>query len=213
MILSFRTSGLPIAIAAVFFTLTVYGQGSSAENQRNSGYFMVGASIGNFSNGAGTQFSDIYSNRSVTKNYSAGIGSRMLLIVGKYHEFTAKGHSIVTNVDVEGNADWKQKFYLAGLRIRGDDHPIYVDLLYVMTRAEEAITTVEPKVEELTKSYTTENKGLGAAIGVAIKFAGALHIFAEAEYTTMTDLGRNQYGRANPELGGMNLNAGLQLAF
>ncbi len=189
-----------------------YSQDSLQSEKKKLVFIMAGASVGNFSNGAGSKFNEIYSNRTLMKNFCAGFGSREIVLIGKYHEFTATGASIPVNVAVTGKAEWKQKFYAFGLRTRGDDHPLYAELLYVITRAEESISTLDPNVEELSKQYTTENRGIGATVGIALRLAGMLGIFAEAEYTTMMKRGRNQYGQANPELGGMNFNAGIQLA-
>ena len=77
-------------------------------------------------------------------------------------------------------------------------------------RAEETIATENPIVAELEAQEKTENRGIGFGVGVAVKIAGPLKIFLEAEYSIMTRVGRNQYGRANPELGGFCLSGGIQ---
>ena len=170
---------------------------------------MVAGAAGNFAI-TETKFNTIYSNRSISRIYMAGIGTNVFYFIGKYREFWATGKSDVANVAVTGKADWKQKFYSAGIRLHSDDHPIYAEVLYVLTRAEESITTIDPVVEELTAKEETENKGVGFSVGLTLKIAGPFRIFVEGEYCMMLKKGRNQFGRANPELGGVCGSAGVQ---
>lgn len=170
---------------------------------------MVAGAAGNFAI-TETKFNTIYSNRSISRIYMAGIGTNAFYFIGKYREFWATGKSDVANVAVTGKADWKQKFYSAGIRLHSDDHPIYAEVLYVLTRAEESITTIDPVVEELTAKEETENKGVGFSVGLTLKIAGPFRIFVEGEYCMMLKKGRNQFGRANPELGGVCGSAGVQ---
>ncbi|MFA6468619.1 MAG: hypothetical protein WCW35_06965 [Bacteroidota bacterium] len=170
-----------------------------------------GAAAGNFANDA-ANFTSIYSNRSISRIYFAGIGSSSFLFVGKYREFFAHGSSKVENIAVTGKAEWKQKFYSAGIRVRSNDQPIYAEVLYVITRAEESLTTVDPVVQELTSRYETENKGVGFAVGFALKLIGPIGIYAEGEFSAMLRGGRNPQGKADPELGGFCASAGLFFA-
>lgn len=179
------------------------------EKKKNRFSIMFGGAAGNFANSE-SKFNTIYSNRTISRIYMAGIGTNTFYFIGKYREFSALGKSVVANIAVAGKADWKQKFYSAGLRLHADDHPIYAEVLYVFTRAEEVITTKDPVVEELTAKEITENKGVGFTVGIALKIAGPIGIFVEGEYSMMLKKGRNQYGRANPELGGICASAGIQ---
>ncbi len=208
---TFRSTGLFLAV--LLCTTLSYGQETETETKKQSLYFMAAASIGNFSPNSGKQFTEVYSNRTVSKNFALAIGARTFALVGKYREFSATGRSVVTNIVVEGDAEWKQKLYMAGLRFRSDDMPFYLDLLFVSTRADETISTVSPMIAELTAMNTKESRGFGGAIGLAVNLAGMLGIFAEAEYSKMSVLEINLFDRPSPELGGLNLNAGVQLSF
>jgi len=186
-------------------------ESTTTEKKKNHFSIAFGAAAGNFSNKAPIS-NDIYSNRSISRIYFAGIGSNTFYIIGKYREFTAFGESILENINVKGKADWKQKFYNIGLRIHSDEHPIYAEVLYVITHAEESITTVDPVVPELTNSGKTKNTGMGFSVGLALNIAGPIAIFAEGEYSVMMRKEKNEYGRENPELGGFCASAGLLFA-
>jgi hypothetical protein len=201
-------------LTAVFCLCTLHAQESAeseAAKKMNRFSLMIGAAAGNFEISE-PKFTTIYSNRSVSRIYFAGIGTNAIYLVGKYREFSATGKSIVENVTVTGQSDWKQKFYCVGLRIHSDDHPLYAEILYVLTRIEESITTKDLVVQELTAKEEAENKGAGFSAGISLKLAGPFRIFVEGEYDIMMRKDRNQYGRANPELGGFCVSAGAQFA-
>ena len=84
------------------------------EKKKNSFSLLFGGAAGNFAIDA-SKFNSIYSNRSVSRIYVAGIGNKQLLAIGKYREFYARGTSQVQNIDVSGKADWEQKFYSVGI--------------------------------------------------------------------------------------------------
>jgi hypothetical protein len=208
------TRSFALSIICIVLSLPLYPQENDAaavpEKKKSRFSIAFGAAAGNFALDA-QNFNTVYSNRSISRIYFAGIGTNTVGFIAKYRQFYAFGRSVVENIEVEGKADWRQKFYAGGLRMRGDDQPIYADILYVVTQAEETITTSgEPAVERLTTRYTTENKGVGFAVGVSIKLIGPIGIFVEGEYSVMTRKGRNPEGRVNPELGGFCASAGAQ---
>ncbi len=208
-----HSSGLFLAV--LLCSVLTYAQETETDTntKQQSLYFMVAGSVGNFSPNSGKQFTDVYSNRTMSKNIALAIGARTFALIGKYREFSATGRSVVTNIDIAGKAEWKQKLYMGGIRFRGDDMPFYLDLLFVSTRADETISTVSPVIAELTAMNTKESRGFGGAVGLTVKLAGMLGIFAEAEYSKMSVLEINLFERPSPELGGLNLNAGIQLSF
>jgi hypothetical protein len=181
---------------------------NSSEKKKSSFSLLFGGAAGNFAIDA-SKFNSVYSNRSVSRIYVAGIGGKQFLLIGKYREFYARGTSIVQNIDVRGKADWKQKFYSVGIRLLSDDSPLYADLLYVVTKAEETITTNDPIVNELTLRQETENKGGGVALGVTITILGPIKIFAEGDYSYMVSEDRNNQGKVIPKLGGACVSAGV----
>jgi hypothetical protein len=206
---------IALSLICSFFTIPLSAQNGEETpvNEKKKARFSLtfGAAAGNFAIDA-PDFNSVYSNRSISKIYFAGFGSNLFYVIAKYREFYARGRSSVENIDVAGKAEWKQRFFAGGIRLRADDQPIYADLLYVVTKAEEIISTADPVVERLTTRYDTENKGGGFAVGVSMKLIGPIGIFVEGEYTIMTRKGRNQLGRVNPELGGFCASAGAHFA-
>ncbi len=200
-------------MVSAFLLCSMFLYGQEAEPKEEALYFMASAAVGNFTMKADNDFRKIYSNMTLTKNFAAGLGTRSMVLIAKYREFSATGRSAVTNIDLLGKAEWKQKFYEAGIRIRGDEIPLYLDLLYVATRADEMITTESPVMAELTASSSKESRGIGGAVGISLKLAGMIRIFAEAEYCKLAELQIDLLGRPSPELGGTNLSAGVQLSF
>ena len=205
------SSGFLIAVCCMIAVHAQENSESETAKKMNRFSFMIGAAAGNFEISE-PKFTTIYSNRTISRIYFAGIGTNAIYIVGKYREFSATGRSIVENVTVEGQSDWKQKFYCVGFRIHSDNHPLYAEVLYVLTRIEESITTKDLVVQELTAKEEAENKGAGISAGISLKIAGPFRIFVEGEYDIMMRKDRNQYGRANPELGGFCVSAGAQFA-
>jgi hypothetical protein len=209
------TRSIALSLFCFLLLLPVHAQetdqSESTEKKKYRFSLTFGAAAGNFAIDA-SKFNTLYSNRSISKIYFAGFGTNLFYFIAKYREFYARGRSVVENIDVAGKADWKQRFFAGGIRLRGDDQPIYADLLYVVTKAEESITTEEPKVDRLTTRYDTENKGAGFAVGVAMKLIGPIGFFVEGEYTMMTRKGSNSLGRVNPELGGFCVSAGVHFA-
>lgn len=201
-------------IAILFFATSHYSfcqdqeEIKPAEEKKNSFSLLFGGAAGNFAIDA-SKFNSIYSNRSISRIYIAGIGSKQLLLIGKYREFYAQGTSVVQNIDVKGKADWKQKFYSIGIRLLSDDSPLYADLLYVVTKAEETISTSGTVVDELTVREELENKGGGVALGFTITILGPIKIFGEGEYSFMASEISNNQGTAVPKLGGICVSAGV----
>lgn len=178
------------------------------EKKKSAFNLLFGGAAGNFAID-GANFNSIYSNRSISRIYIAGIGGDQLMLIGKYREFYAHGVSKLQNIEVAGKADWKQKFYSVGLRLMSDDSPLYADLLYVVTRMEETITTNNPVVKELTTTEMLENKGGGVALGVTINILGPIKIFVEGDYSIMISKDSNKQGKKIPELGGACGSAGV----
>ncbi|MBI2428988.1 MAG: hypothetical protein HYV29_09385 [Ignavibacteriales bacterium] len=185
------------------------GQESGEQTpQKQKLSFFIGAAAGNFGTTIG-EFKEIYSKRSISRIAVAGIGSKSAYLFGKFRQFYAHGRSTVENADAQGSAEWKQKFYSIGARLMSDDSPLYVEIAYVISDAEENISTHDPDVEELKSQWKAHTQGVGAALGIVIDFPRPLKTFIEFEHTSMLRLGRNPYGRAVPQIGGNLLSAGF----
>lgn len=83
-----RSFGLFLAV--LLCTVLTYAQETETESKtkQQSLYFMVAGSV-NFSPNSGKQFTDVYSNRTVSKNIALAIGPRTMALIGKCREFSA----------------------------------------------------------------------------------------------------------------------------
>lgn len=168
----------------------------------------LGAAAGNYAIDA-PGFNDVYSNRSVSRAYFTAIGTNAISLIAKYRQFFAYGASSTSGIDVRGKADWRQKHYAVGFRFRTEDQFLYADLLYVISRVREDITTGEEVVDRLTVSQENESKGYGASVGLSVKLIGPIGVYIEGEYSAMVKRGRNAAGEAIPQIGGMCGMAGI----
>lgn len=202
-----------IAILLVVVTCSSDGQENGEQSPRKQKLsFFIGAAAGNFGMTI-DEFKEVYSRRSISRIAVAGIGNRFTYLFGKFRQFYAHGRSTVENADAQGNAEWKQKFYLIGVRLMSDDSPLYVEMAYVISDAEENISTSGPDVDELRSQWKSHTQGVGAALGIVVDFPKPLKSFVEFEHTSMLKLGRNLYGRAVPQIGGNVFSAGLLFTF
>ncbi len=198
-------------IAILLLTVTSGSVGQVNEEQtpqKQKLSFFIGAAAGNFGMTI-DEFKKVYHRRSISRIAVAGIGQRSAYLFAKYRNFYAHGRSIVENADTKGEAFWKQQFLSFGARLMAHDAPVYVEVSYVISDAEERIATHEPDVNELEGEWKAHTQGVGAAMGIVIDFPKPLKMFIEYEYTSMLRLGRNPYGRAVPQIGGSLLSGGL----
>jgi hypothetical protein len=198
-----------IAILLLVMTCRSAGQESGEQApQKQKLSFFIGIAAGNFGMTV-DDFKEIYSKRSISRIAVAGIGSKNAYLFGKFRQFYAHGRSRVENADAQGSAEWKQKFYSVGARLMSDDSPLYVEISYVISDAEENISTHDPEVDELKSRWEAHTQGVGAAVGIMINFPKPLKTFLEFEHTSMLRLGRNPLGRAVPQIGGNVLSVGF----
>ena len=191
--------------------VTAAGQENGEAKKKQTFSIFLGGAVGNFGISA-DKFNDIYSNRSISRIYLAGIGSGSTYIVGKYRSFFANGRSKVENAEDDGKAEWKQKFYNVGVRLMPANSMLYLEMMYSMTEADERITTVDSSLSSLlTSQFKTKAQGVAFSLGIALDFPRPLRIFGEVEYSAMLKSGLNPSGRKIPELGGICLSGGIIL--
>ena len=183
--------------------------GKTAKKSEGSFSIFGGGAIGNFESSI-EHFTSIYSNRSVSRMYVAGIGDGTKYLFAKYHSFYAHGKSIVS-FDAEGKADWDQQLYTVGVRLMSDKHPFIIDFGYAVTDAHEKISTkTDPVIPELESEWKTKSQGFEVALGFAL-FPSPIRIYGEVEYFKMIKMGETPSGKTVPQLGGLTLSAGILL--
>lgn len=207
----------PIRISLLYillFIVPLFGQNSDADqSDLDRGYLMVSGGVGSTSFSI-ADFEKVYVNRPLDKVAIAAVGARSAAIVAKFREVRASGQSIVKNVQSAGASQWYQRYWEAGFRFRSDRLPFYMDILYFLTTAREDIGMATDPITALTDSHTEKQRGVAAALGIAIPLIPPVRLFGEAEYG-MVIKKESQDGTAStaPELGGFRLAGGVQIAF
>ena len=89
-----------------------------------------------------------------------------------YNLYEETGQSVVTGIDLDGDASWRQEFITIGLRSydqEADPVPVYVELAYSIGKAEETITTETPEYTTLNSTWNNPDIR-GGAIALGFKF-------------------------------------------
>ena len=117
-------------------------------------------------------FNKIYGNDKYIPSLVVGLGSNRTFLVARYNLYEETGQSVVTGVDLDGDASWRQEFITIGLRSydqEADPVPVYVELAYSIGKAEETITTEMPEYTALNSSWNAPDIR-GGAIALGFKF-------------------------------------------
>ncbi len=184
----------------------------AGENNEKHFSLLFGGGVGSFKMDDG-RFLMVYSNRSMTRHGFFALGDSRTYLIGKYRLFDATGKSELTNINVTGFSEWREIFYSAGFRLTVPHSPFYADVSYVIIKAEEKISTVQPVVNELTTSQKIENRGLSFGGGLAIEILSPFAIYGEGEYTFMLQKVQNDKKRDLPGIGGWNISTGIIFIF
>jgi hypothetical protein len=183
----------------------------SEEKSKQRFSIFGGGGIGSFANN-NSKFESIYSERNTLPVYVVGIGDGTKYVTVKYRSFAVTGKSEM-NFNAEGKAEWKQIFYSVGARLMKKDFPFYFEVSYVVSEAEEKISTnTVPVITELTTDWKIRTTGIGGAIGLIMN-PGPFYIYGEVEYSSMINSGSNPSGKDVFQIGGSCLSAGILLVF
>lgn len=145
-------------------------------------------------------FNEIYGNDEYLTNLVVGVGAYQTYLVARYNLYEETGKSLVTGVDLDGDASWRQEYITIGLRSYAQK-PVYVELAYAIGKAEETITTETPEYTALNSSWTAKDiRGGAVSLGLNIPIGIGFHISGEISYvylpiTTIDDKKINTGGR------------------
>ena len=184
-----------------------------SQNDTHTFTILMGGTIGDFRVDGGGNFQSLYTDTKLTPTGFVGLGNGETFLVAKYRIFQASGKSELKNLTATGRAEWKQTLFLAGFRLHPEGHSFYFDAMYVITEAEESISTEDPVVDVLASSEKLKDKGFAFTLGLAPRIVGPLALNLEVEYSFMLREAWNRNGDKIPNLGGLYYSAGLSFYF
>ena len=116
-------------------------------------------------------FNKIYGNDAYLSTLVVGLGANQNFLVARYNLYEETGQSVVTGVDLDGDASWRQEFITIGLRSYDEtlQKKAYLELAYSIGKAEETITTEMPEYTALNSSWNAPDIR-GGAITLGFKF-------------------------------------------
>ena len=114
--------------------------------------------------------------------------------------------SLVSGIDLEGMANWKEEFIILALRdYRG---PFYTELGYVLNSVEEVISTNQPIYTDLSSDYSTNgNEGISIVLGFNIPIDGLI-LSADINYIYVLSKTEDESNNKT-NVGGLMFNVGL----
>jgi len=158
-------------------------------------------------------FTKIYGDNNMISGATLGIGYRSTYLVARYRLFEAEGKSIVTGIDLEGSATWREEFISLGLRSYAQKL-FYAELAYVMGSVKESISTNEPDFKALNSTFSTSNnQGAAVALGINIPIVLGFNLSGEVEYLFVQTKTPNGAKNDKIDIGGPIFSLGLSLVF
>ena len=127
-------------------------------------------------------FDKIYGNDEYLPTIVVGLRIGQGFVVVRYNLYEEWGKSVVTGVDLEGDASWRQEFITIGVRSH-DEGRLYFELAYAIGKAEETITTEAPQYTALNSSWAEQDiRGGATALGINIPLGMGLRFSGEIGY-------------------------------
>jgi len=158
-------------------------------------------------------FSKIYGDENIIECATLGIGYRNTFLVARYRLFEAEGKSIVSGIDLDGYATWKEEFISLGIRTY-QQKLIYAEIAFVIGSIEESISTNEPSFTALNSTFlASDNRGASIALGISIPVVWIFNLSGEAEYLYVETIKGNNTNRDRINIGGLMINFGISLVF
>jgi len=116
-------------------------------------------------------FNKIYGNDAYLSTLVVGLGANQNFLVARYNLYEETGQSVVTGIDLDGDASWRQEFITIGWRSYEQTAVGlgYVELAYSIGKAKETITTEMPEYTALNSSWNAPDIR-GGAIALGFKF-------------------------------------------
>ena len=153
-----------------------------------------------------SNFNQVYGNSNNISGIGFGIGWENTYLIAKYKLYEAKGKSLVSGIDLEGIANWKEEFIILALRdYRG---PFFTELGYVLNSVEEVISTNQPIYTDLISDYSTNgNEGISIVLGLNIPIDGLI-LSADINYIYVLSKTEDESNNKT-NVGGLMFNVGL----
>ncbi len=127
-------------------------------------------------------FDNIYGSDEYLPTIVVGLGFDQGFFVLRYNLYEEWGKSIVTGVDLEGDANWRQEYITIGVR-SNEGGRLYFELAYAIGKAEETITTEEPDYTALNAYWSEPDiRGGAVALGIYIPLTIGLQLSGEIGY-------------------------------
>jgi len=154
-----------------------------------------------------SNFNQVYGNSNNISGVGFGIGWKNTYIIAQYKLYEAKGKSLVSGIDLEGIANWKEEFIILALRNYKD--PFFTELGYVLNSVEEVISTNQPIYTDLNSNYSTNgNEGISIVFGVNIPIDGLI-LSADVNYIYVLSKTEDESNNNITNVGGLMFNVGL----
>ena len=117
------------------------------------------------------------------------------------------GKSLVSGIDLEGMANWKEEFMILALRYY--EGRFFTELGYVLNSVEEVISTNQPIFTDLNSHYSTNgNEGISIVFGVNIPI-DRLILSADVNYIYVLSKTEDESNNNITNVGGLMFNVGL----
>ena len=157
-------------------------------------------------------FSEIYGNDDLVKVAALGVGYNSTFFVAKYRLFDARGESVVTGLELEGDARWKEEFLSLGIRSY-DGRFFYGEFAFVVGVVKETISTSEPDYSALNASFSSAlHKGVSIGAGLNIPLA-ELNFSGEVEYLYVPISAPGESNGDKINIGGPVYTVGVNIVF
>ncbi len=153
-------------------------------------------------------FDKIYDNDEYLPTIVVGLGTSQGFVVVRYNLYKEWGKSLVTGVNLEGDASWQQEFITIG--VRSYEERLYFELAYAIGKVEETITTESPEYTALNSSWAEQDiRGGAAALGINLRLGMGFHFSGEISYLYLPITAIND---KKINVGGRQLSLGLTWA-
>lgn len=157
-------------------------------------------------------FSEIYGTDDLLKVGAVGMGYNNTFFIARYRLFDALGKSVVTGLDLDGDARWKQEFLSLGIRSY-DGRLFYGEFAFVVGAVKETISTSEPDYSALNASFSSAlSKGVSLAAGLNIPLA-ELNFSGEVEYIYVPISAPGESNGDKINIGGPVYTVGVSIVF
>ena len=183
----------------------IYGNCGSDSFDNKKLFLIIEGNYGIVSD-VNSNFNQVYGNSNNISGVGFGIGWKNTYLIAKYKLYEANGKSLVSGIDLEGVANWKEEFIILALRYY--EGRIFTELGYVLNSVEEVISTNQPIYTDLTSNYLTNgNEGISIVLGIYLPIDGLI-FSADVNYIYVLSKIEDE-SKNKTNVGGLMFNVGL----